>query len=272
MKTFARRRARSVTLLIIVAVLAWICYRALQVSLAPVALYTGIALFALVLVLTFFNARKKLPFIPLLRGATWLQFHIYTGFFTVLIYFFHTSFRWPAGIFEMLVALAFWIVCISGFVGIFLSRGLPGKMTKSGESLLYERIPIFREKIQSEITALLLHSEETFNSSTLPDFYQEHARSFIERKPGWLMPFKSADPQYENVSTQLKDIERYLSDDELDVAIELGDWLDTKRNLDLQFTTQRLLKRWLFVHIPITYSLILLGIAHAFIAVSYTVG
>ena len=43
------------------------------------AMYTGWLLLALVLGLTFFNARKKLPFLPLLSASTWLQAHIYLG-------------------------------------------------------------------------------------------------------------------------------------------------------------------------------------------------
>ena len=42
-----------------------------------------------------------------------------------------------------------------------------------------------------------------------------------------------------------------------------------KRNLDFQFAAQRLLRLWLFVHIPFTYSLILLGLAHGLVATLY---
>ena len=43
---------------------------------------TGWILFALILALTFYNGRKKLPFLPLLSSETWLQFHIYAGLLT----------------------------------------------------------------------------------------------------------------------------------------------------------------------------------------------
>src|ERR1039457_2820412 len=46
------------------------------------AFLTGWALLAGMFVLTIYNVRKKLPFLPLGKSETWLQIHIYLGFFT----------------------------------------------------------------------------------------------------------------------------------------------------------------------------------------------
>ena len=270
MKTFAQRRARSITLIVIAVFICWIAYRALQVSLAPGALYTGFGLLAIILVLTFFNVRKKLPFIPLMKASTWMQFHIYLGLFSVAVYLFHTSFRIPSGLLESLVAAAFLTVCLSGFAGIYISRTLPKKMTNSGESLIYERLPIFRARSLSEVEKLVLTAEEKFDSSTLADFYNNHAAHFLRRLPGFWLPFRSIDRNYAEVAEQLEDLARYLNEKELEAAVELGEWLDSKRNLDFQWACHRLLKRWLFIHIPLTYSLIILVIVHAWVAISYT--
>ena len=45
-------------------------------ALPDYAFLTGWILFAAMLVLTFFNARKKLPFLSLGNAETWLQIHI----------------------------------------------------------------------------------------------------------------------------------------------------------------------------------------------------
>ena len=66
-------------------------------------------------------------------------------------------------------------------------------------------------------------------------------------------------------------ISRYLADEERPVLEELRELVDEKRNLDYQFASQRLLKLWLFIHIPFTFSLLILAIAHGALALSYAV-
>ena len=44
---------------------------AARTALLPAALWTGVLLYGLVLALALFNARKKLPFLPLTRASTW---------------------------------------------------------------------------------------------------------------------------------------------------------------------------------------------------------
>ena len=56
------------------------------------------------------------------------------------------------------------------------------------------------------------------------------------------------------------------------LAAELREWIDAKSNLDNQLVGQRLLKLWLFLHIPASCSLILLGLVHGIIALRYARG
>ena len=53
-------------------------------TLVNYACLTGWALLVGMFVLTIYNVRKKLPFLPLGKSETWLQIHIYLGFFTTL--------------------------------------------------------------------------------------------------------------------------------------------------------------------------------------------
>ena len=50
---------------------------------------------------------------------------------------------------------------------------------------------------------------------------------------------------------------------------ELRELVVEKRNLDYQNASQKLLKLWLFIHIPFTYSLLILAVAHGALALSY---
>ena len=98
MKTFrARRWLLSLVTLALGAglVLAWQLGR---VALQSVAVYSGWLLLFLVLVLTFFNARKKLPFLPLLSASTWMQAHVYLGWLGCLVFGLHAGVRGKPGL------------------------------------------------------------------------------------------------------------------------------------------------------------------------------
>jgi hypothetical protein len=266
-----RRLAAGLGLAVLAAALIFL-HRMLRVALQPAGLYTGLVLYALVVALTLFNARKKLPFLPLLRASTWMQFHIYTGWLTVLVFLLHTNWRWPHGTMEQILEGLFMAVAVSGVFGLLISRWLPARMTRSGEPVIYERIPALRLRLRAHVEARVRHGEETTGSSSLFDFYVGHLRTYLVRKPGWWLALAGTDPMLLRVRSELQALERYLNPDEQVIARELEECIEAKRDLDYQYAGNRLLKLWLFVHIPLTYSLIILGLVHGCLAIRYTAG
>jgi hypothetical protein len=244
----------------------------LHTALRPAAILTGLLLYALVVGLALFNGRKKLPFLPLARASTWLQIHIYAGWLCVLLYFLHTGLRWPNGVIEQVLAAVFMLVALSGIAGLALSRWLPGTLTRSGEALTFERIPEIREEIRRRVEALIAVADRESESSTLGEFYLNHLLAYINGRPGLLSPLAGRPRAYWRTVRTLASLERYFNASERAVAAELGEWIEAKRNLDTQLAGQRLLKLWLFVHIPATCALLLLGLAHGLIALRYSGG
>jgi hypothetical protein len=244
----------------------------LHTALLPAALWTGTLLYALVVALALFNARKKLPFLPLTRASTWLQFHIYVGWLAVLLFFLHAGFHWPQGRLTQVLALVFLFVAISGAVGLALTRWIPGRLTRSGEPLTYERIPEIRREIRLKVEALVTVADRESESSTLGDFYLNHLLEYVNWRPGILATPFGDQPKHREIVSTLSSLDRYFNPRERLLAAELGEWIDAKRNLDNQLVAQRLLKLWLFLHIPASLSLILLGLVHGIIALRYTRG
>src|SRR5207249_2990537 len=113
----ARRRLGPAILLGVVALTAGWLYL-VQIALRPTALWSGLALLAVVLFLAFFNARKKLPFLPLLKASAWMRFHSYAGWFAVALFLLHIQFRVPQGQLEIVLALLFVAVSASGVAGL----------------------------------------------------------------------------------------------------------------------------------------------------------
>jgi hypothetical protein len=263
------RRTALISGLVLLSALTWFGWQMLHAALRPDAIYSGLLLLLIVLGLASFNARKKLPFLPLFRAATWLQIHIYAGWFCFLVFLLHVRFQMPAGFMNGTLAVIFLLVVLSGIFGIYISRQLPPRMASSGEALIYERMPAYRLHLQRSVEELVRRAESETESSTLADFYVQRLRGFFVRVPGAAYALVSAERRLHGLLAEMHALDRYLNAEEKNIASDIRDWIETKQNLDFQYAAQRLLKLWLFVHIPLTYSLILLGVAHGIVATLY---
>lgn len=272
LRFFARRRFFLILLLAAVCGVAWTIHHLFNISLHFTPVTTGLILISSCFALAFFNARKKLPFVPLLRASTWLQFHIYAGWFAVFIFLLHINGRWPDGIFETTLATMFTLVALSGVVGIVITRMLPGRLALHGENVIFERIPALRVKLQKDVEALVWKSVEETKSFTISEFYTARLKAYFDR-PRNIMPHLIASKApLQKLTSEVKLLERYMVANERAILVEISECIVAKDNLDAQTAGQGLLKYWLFVHIPLTFSLLLLGMLHGMLAFSFAGG
>jgi hypothetical protein len=257
-------------------VFIWLTVRVLDAALRPTAFYTGVGLLVLCAFLTLLNARKKLPFLPLGSAKAWLRFHVCVGWLSVVVFGFHVDWGWPQSGFNATLAAAFLIVALSGVVGIWLSRHLPPRLARSGEPLTYERLPRLRAELVADARRLCLPSSEAkasggdaAASTTFGDFYVRRLHPYLHSRVPWLLALRDVDVRHRAVAADLRALRRYMNDAERTKADELASLIEATRNLDFQQSAQRLLKLWLFVHIPFTYGLLILVAAHVLIILAY---
>jgi hypothetical protein len=269
---FARRRLINTLVLVAAGAAAWVLQRQARISLQHPALVTGLFLFALCLALALFNARKKLPFIPLLRAATWTQIHVYAGWFAILLFLLHINFRPPSGVFNVTLAVVFGLVALSGVFGLVLSRVMAFRLTLHGENVMFERIPALRAQLLREAEAIVIKSVEETKSTTIADFYATRLQPYFARPRSRLRHVLGLESPLKGILTDLRLLKRYTNEREHAILAELEDCVEAKDNLDFQLAGQGLLKYWLFVHIPLTASLLILGAIHGLIAFTYVGG
>ena len=143
------------------------------------ALLTGWLLVAAVLSLVLFNLRKKLPFIPLFTAASWLQFHAYVGVLAAGVFLLHTGGRIPGGAFDRVLWSFFVLLTLSGFLGLWLSRMSPHRLRSRGEAVLFERIPIYRARLATEVEQLAAGSVKESGSLVIAELYAGRIRDFL---------------------------------------------------------------------------------------------
>src|SRR5690349_6187546 len=132
MTVFSKQRAAGWTLFVLSSILTVSLHAQFAGKVRGLAYLSGWFLFGVILILTFYNARKKFSFLPLLTSEGWLQFHIYAALFTAVLFCIHISYKMPTGWFEGVLAWLYILVMLSGFFGLWVSRGIPKRLTTRG--------------------------------------------------------------------------------------------------------------------------------------------
>ena len=272
MTVFSKQRAAGLTLFFLSSVLIVSLHAEFADKVPGLAYLSGWFLFALMLALTFYNARKKLSFLPLLTSEGWLQFHIYAALLTAVLFCVHISYKIPTGWFEGTLAWLYILVMLSGFFGLFASRGIPKRLTTRGGEVLFERIPGIRRQLQERAEALALKSVEGVKSSTIADFYVRELKDFFGGSRNLMAHWFEVRAPLNLILTRINDLSRYLNDIERVKMNEIATLVRQKDGLDYHYSLQLVLKLWLFVHIPLTYSLLLWTLAHIVLVFAYSGG
>ena len=264
-------RQIRIAVLLTVSLLAWITYMVFGVSLRATHFLTGWALFFVILGLALFNVRKKLPFIPLGSATTWTEVHIYSGIFSGVLFALHTGFdRIPRGVIEIVISILFLSVFFSGVLGLFISRVFPARMTTHGEIIALDRIPAIRLNLRKELEERIIQFTAETNSRTVADFYLERLSGYFEMQSNFIFHLLHSDRPLHAVMREIDFHRRYVSAREQEILGEIGEYVRLKNNLDHQAALQMTLRSWLFVHIPLTYSLLLMALLHALLSYAFS--
>jgi hypothetical protein len=261
-KELNRRRfcsALTTTLAIVGLLVAYVKYAPLY---PRHAYLSGWVLFAAMLFLTFFNLRKRIPFLRLGNASVWLQLHVYVGIFSGALFFVHIGWSWPAGIFHQLLASIYLIVFVTGVLGLWISRTFPRMLTVGGCEIPFERIPYARSRLREEAEALVMAGVDGQTSPVIAEFYSKEIGMFFTRPYNrWSHLRQSRAPQAAHIS-RFDEVQRYARKGEREMLDHLRDLVARKHMLDYQYSLQSALRLWLFAHIPLSYSLLVFSVLH----------
>lgn len=272
MTSLTKRRWYNLTVMLLASLLVIVAYLAFHSSVRKLPYLSGWALLVVMLILSAYNARKKLPFLPLGTSRGWLQFHIYAGLLTIVLFLAHISFRVPTGWFEGALAWLYLIVTGSGIAGLAMSRAMPKRLTTRGGEVLFERIPVIRRQLQEQAETLALKSVPEVQSSTIADFYVRELRDFFDGPQNlWLHIFEVRRP-VNTLLNKITDLNRYANEVERAKLNQLADLVRQKDGLDYHYAIQWTLKAWLFVHIPFTYAMLLFSFVHVVLVFAFSGG
>jgi hypothetical protein len=232
---------------------------------------TGYTLLGFFVMLALFNLRKRFPVIPVIgRAHWWYKAHIILGLLCVFVYFAHSGTFWPSSSYERLIALSFYLVFISGLLGLFFQFRFPAKLTACSRPIVFERIPDAIHELRDAVKDVIEESVTRCETDVLLNFYSESLDHFF-RRPRFFMSHLLGS---ENSSQWLKDSfaeqRRYCRDDEQLLLDKLYEFGVEKNDIDKQYALRLTLKAWLFVHLPAVIVLMVMVIWHVLLINVYS--
>jgi len=267
-----QRRLLNFSLLFVALLIILFIQQLNQYSLNHSAFFTGWLLLSSIFLLYLFTLRKKIVGGKIFfKVSTWMQLHIYVGFLAVALFLLHAGWKAPEGVAKQLVYFIFILESLSGLFGLCITRILPPSLARNG-SVLYQDIKGQQQHIAQQVEQLVERSLTQTDSNTIATFYRQFLLSFLLRPRNFwqhIFQYKKIIYKFE---AEFSNLYRYLNEEERHIIDEIQTLVIEKNRLDYQYAGQSLLKRWLFVHIPLSYALLLFSVLHLMLVYAYIGG
>ena len=223
-------------------------------------------------------ARKKVPVWRLGRAQTWMRGHLWLGLLSLPLILFHGEFRFGGPLTSVLMVLLI-VVVVSGIFGAALQHYMPPVMTtRIPMETIFEQIDRVRAQLLAEADEMVesacgpLNFQDTATATiattdTLPlcNFYRRDVRPFLHRS-------RAQNPALSNrvkAAGIFEGLRTLLPATLHDIVKNLEDICEEERQLRRQTRYHHWLHGWLMLHVPLSLALLLLGCAHAIMALRY---
>lgn len=247
-----------------------------------VGLTLGSAALALMLFCAALSLKRKVPHWRVGRASTWLRGHIWLGLLTCVLVGLHAAFR-LGGPATTLLWILLAAVTLSGLLGLLLQQFIPRLLLHSvpGETIAQQvnrrlgDLNLLAERVVIEYAGGLDAAAPPWEGAAAgegrpPAGGEPIRRFFLDHFRGFLAGASSpelADPhRAENLFSAL----RTMSPPHAHAGVdELAGLYHLRRDLIRQRRLMRLLFAWLIIHVPLSWALLILVIAHGVTALRF---
>jgi hypothetical protein len=224
--------------------------------------------------------RKKVPKWQIGSAQVWTKGHIWIGLLSVPLILFHCRFRW-GGTLEHVLLVTFAIVILSGIYGLGLQQILPRLLTTvSPAQAIAPQVNVACQKLRQKTELIIqkccgAHFLEALSPAgrsisysgeyELALFYWNQAAGFLEPNADRFHPLANSTIAAARFSRLKESVPEQIRSvvDELQLAC------DERRELMVQSRIQGWLHGWLCIHVPLSMTLLVLGILHVIMSIYY---
>lgn len=208
----------------------------------------------------------------------WQKIHIFIGYLLIAVFISHCDFSLPDTSLEWALWISFVLVALSGVLGTYLAWSL---RTKHGldESIGYDRIPIRRSELAQEVYALVVKRDAPAIAIALPapphdawimDLFTTHLRGFFQGQQNFTAHLIGSKRPLKQLINEIDNLSSYVDQQSQAKLAAIKNLVVEKDRLDLASVHLGLARAWLFVHVPVTYTLIVLTILHVVVVYAFS--
>jgi len=257
----------------------------------PLGLIFGIAAYAIFFFASSLGIRKKRRTLPIGSVRTWLRAHIWLSVFTLPLVLFHAGFH-LGGAHTTWLMMIYGVVMVSGVYGLVLQQFMPRLMKERlTREIVFEQIPhflmrtrdaaaTFRSSLRqlqkdhaqdrhaapagsvADTPASIFHDPSV---DIIAGVFDEHCEPYLAASRGERLHLGDARVAADTFRTLKLNVTRswHPQIDQLEV------WCDERRMMDLQTRYQHWLHAWLFVHVPLSFTLLVFTGWHAWVELRF---
>jgi hypothetical protein len=275
---------------LVLSLLAYVTYVRLSMGRpsgsSAMGLIFGSIGFGLMIFATLLSLRKRFPVWRIGRAQTWMRGHLWLGLLSYPIILFHGGFSWGGPLTSAMMWI-FTFVIVSGLFGAALQHFMPRLITQRAPfETIYDQIDRVQGQLLAEADDLISSVDDVaaklglyvaarspaganavVQATTTPEMALAELRSVYGES---IRPYLGQRGAYSHALNSRKNAKamfarlRKLTPEELrDVVDDLENICEEKRDLDRQSRMHRVLHGWLFVHVPLSFALVVMGLIHA---------
>jgi hypothetical protein len=210
----------------------------------------------------------------------WRKLHILVGYLLIGVFLSHSDFSLPDTGFGWALWTGFALVTLSGIFGIYLAWSLRAK-GDSDERLSYDQIPARLAELARDAEGIVAAPDPNAAAMVLPapsydawiiDLYTDHLQSFFAGHRNFSSHLIGSQRPLKHLTDEISNLSRYVDRQGQEKLAEISHLVIEKDRLDRARVHFWLGKGWLFVHVPVTYALIVLSILHILVVYSFSPG
>jgi hypothetical protein len=216
-------------------------------------------------------------------AVRWRKIHIFLGYVLIAAFISHSDFSLPDTGFEWALWTGFVLVTLSGIFGAYLAWSLKTKRLID-ESIAYDRIPSLRANLERNVHAAVADTEPAAAQIALPglpalphddwitDLYTNRLRDFFQGQRNFFAHLIGSQRPLKRLTDEIDNLSRYVDQQSREKLVAIKNLVIEKDRLDFARVYLGLTKGWLFVHVPVTYGLIVLAVLHVLVVYAYSSG
>jgi hypothetical protein len=213
-------------------------------------------------------------------AARWRKFHIFIGYLLIAAFILHADFSWPDTGFEWALWTGFVLVTLSGMFGTYLAWSLRVRHAID-ERIGYDRIPIRRAELARDVHAAVARTDLAPAAIALPtppydawimDLYTTQLRDFFQGQHHFAAHLIGSQRPLKRLTDEIDNLSAYVDRPSQEKLAVIKNLVVEKDRLDFARVYLGISKGWLFVHVPVTYALIVLTVLHVLVVYAFSSG